>query len=90
MVSSHLLLFFVFLLLIERIISPNWGIFVIVCNQLLIKPNITNIIADDDESGDDDNTAPTRDYLKKKSQQIIDSKMKKGRNRPRKKKAGKL
>ncbi|CAK8674702.1 outer dynein arm-docking complex subunit 3-like [Clavelina lepadiformis] len=45
---------------------------------------------DDDESGDDDAAAPTRADLKRRSQQIIDSKMKKGRSRPRKKKGGKL
>ncbi|XP_078489128.1 DC2-related axonemal dynein intermediate chain 4 [Ciona intestinalis] len=45
---------------------------------------------EDDESGDDDAAAPTRGDLKRRSQQIIDSKMKKGRSRPRKKKAGKM
>nr|CAB3228204.1 IC4 DC2-related axonemal dynein intermediate chain 4 [Phallusia mammillata] len=45
---------------------------------------------DDDESGDDDTSAPTRVDLKRRSQMIIDSKMKKGRSRPRKKKGGKM
>uniref|UniRef100_F6RG08 ODAD1 central coiled coil region domain-containing protein n=1 Tax=Ciona intestinalis TaxID=7719 RepID=F6RG08_CIOIN len=45
---------------------------------------------EDDESGDDDAAAPTRGDLKRRSQQIIDSKMKKGRSRPRKKKGGKM
>ena len=48
------------------------------------------VLPDDEESGDDDNAAPTRADLKRRAQQIIDSKMKKGRNRPRKKKAGKM
>jgi len=44
---------------------------------------------EDDDSGDDDTAAPTRADLKRRAQQIIDSKMKKGRSRPRKKKGGK-
>lgn len=43
---------------------------------------------EDDDSGDDDAAAPTRADLKRRAQQIIDSKMKKGRSRPRKNKKG--
>ncbi|XP_039269652.1 outer dynein arm-docking complex subunit 3-like [Styela clava] len=41
---------------------------------------------EDAESGEDDTGAPTRDALKRRSQQIVDTKLKKGRSRPRKKK----
>lgn len=45
---------------------------------------------EDEDSGEDDNSALTRADLKRRAQQLIDAKMKKGRNRPRKKKAGKF
>merc|ERR1712136_279608 len=43
---------------------------------------------EDDDSGDDDTAAPTRADLKRRAQQIIDSKLKKGRGRPSRKKKG--
>merc|ERR1712136_631755 len=43
---------------------------------------------EDDDSGDDDTAAPTRADLKRRVQQIIDSKLKKGRGRPSRKKKG--
>jgi len=45
---------------------------------------------DDDDSGEDDTAALTRADLKRRAQQLIDAKMKKGRSRPRKKKGGKF
>jgi len=42
-----------------------------------------------EESGEDDTAALSRAELKRRAQQLIDAKTKKGRNRPRKKKQGK-
>jgi len=61
-------------------------------NTRITLPTTTKLdtFDDEDDSGEDDTAALTRADLKRRAQQLIDAKMKKGRNRPRKKKGGKF